>query len=323
MAYHDDLFPTGADYGTQFATAHNSVVNELPSGAEQRVARWSATRKRFVLNMRNRSPIEVDEVAQFHRAREGRVHAFPVLDWTDYSTNDLAEPSQASFDDLDATSDDELIGTGDGSATDFQLVKSYTSGPTTKTRLITRPIVDSVRVKSNGVELTEGVGFTVDYSTGVVTLASAPSNGHLVKAGCKFYVPSRFEQDELALEVSAYSRVSILSCSMIEVLPGESVDDEWNYGGASTQSWAGSLTLSPSHGFFVRLNPTAAATLKLPSFASYKRGTGHATLQNVSAYDVDVTYLGVSLGTLAAGDWADICLGYNSAGTASEWIILQ
>ena len=323
LAYHDDLFPTGISYDSRFATAHNTSVHTLPSGGEQRTARWSRPRIVFDVKLRNLSRESMLDLAAFHRAREGRVHSFPVLDWTDYSTNPSAEPSQSSFDALDATSSDELIGTGDGSNTDFQLVKNYTSGSTTKSRLIEKPIVDSVFVQSNAVELVEGVGFTVDYSTGIVTLASAPSNGHLVRAGCKFYVPSRFEQDELALDISSYQSGSVPALSAIEVLPGESIDDEWHFGGASTQSWAGTLALSPSMGAMIRLNPTAAATLKLPSFSNYKRGVGHATLQNISAYDVDIDYQGATLATLAAGDRCSIALGFNSAGTASEWIVLQ
>ncbi|HBM91307.1 MAG TPA: TIGR02217 family protein, partial [Rhodospirillaceae bacterium] len=63
--------------------------------------------------------------------------------------------------------------------------------------LIRKPVSDSVRVGVNDTEYeTE---WSVDTTTGLLTFASAPASGALIKAGYQFDVPVRFDTDHLNL----------------------------------------------------------------------------------------------------------------------------
>ena len=61
-----------------------------------------------------------------------------------------------------------------------------------------------MRVWVNNSELSTSQ-FSFSSTTGIITLSSAPANGHLVEASCaEFYVPVRFESDELPIDVFQY-----------------------------------------------------------------------------------------------------------------------
>jgi len=56
---------------------------------------------------------------------------------------------------------DQVIGTGDGATAIFQLVKTYGSAYEPYPRAIVKPIAGSVRVAVDGIEVSEGAGFTL------------------------------------------------------------------------------------------------------------------------------------------------------------------
>lgn len=85
---------------------------------------------------------------------------------------------------------DEPIGTGDGSTTVFNLIKTYTFGSASHVRRIYRPVTGIV-VKKAGVIQTSG--FTVNYDTGFITFTVAPASGLISWSG-SFNVPVRFDR---------------------------------------------------------------------------------------------------------------------------------
>lgn len=93
--------------------------------------------------------------------------------------------------DLPAVGED--IGTGDGSTTEFQLLRNYTRDGVTRQRKITRPIEGSVTVYANGTP----VAAAVDYDTGVVIFSPAPTNGFALTADFENDIPVSFADDEL------------------------------------------------------------------------------------------------------------------------------
>lgn len=102
-----------------------------------------------------------------------------------------------------------MIGiTGGGDAT-WQILRTYTSGPTSVTRSITRPVAGTVRCWVDNVERSLGAGasqFQVNLATGVITLGSAlaGTTGQAIEAACEFDVPARFDTDTLPLRLTAF-----------------------------------------------------------------------------------------------------------------------
>ncbi len=84
----------------------------------------------------------------------------------------------------------------------YQLQKKYTSAGSTRTksRKITRPIATGFNIKSSGISLVQGSEYTLNTTTGVVTIAAAPAAGVLTWSG-SFYVPVHFASDAIDWEL--------------------------------------------------------------------------------------------------------------------------
>lgn len=177
--------PNGASAGPEFSTE----VVVLASGAERRNQNWSQARRRFDARTGLRSASDSAVLLAFFMARAGRARGFRLRDWSDYSS--AADGVSV------AAVGDQIIAIGDGVTTIFPLVKNYGSGTFLHRRIITKPIVDSVRISVGGMELVSG--WSVDSTTGTVTFAVPPALGQAITAGYLFDVPVRFDTDSLNL----------------------------------------------------------------------------------------------------------------------------
>lgn len=201
MAFHDDRFPVTISKGATGGPEYVTSIVETVAGTEKRNAWWSQARGKWNVGtglMRRDDTVRSDFEAliAFFRARSGRAHSFPFKDWSDYQATD------------------QNIGTGNASAVAFQLRKAYTSGGITVYRTITKPITAGVVVKVNGSVVTPS---SIARLTGIVTLASAPANGHAVTWSGEFDVPVRFDSDHLALTLESLDLGQWGDVNVIEV----------------------------------------------------------------------------------------------------------
>ena len=83
--------------------------------------------------------------------------------------------------------------------TDFQLIKSYYIGETETWNENKSDIQPSTLypplVRVDGAIQTEGVGYTLDDSTGIVIFGAAPGAGKVITADYRFYYRVRFDVD--------------------------------------------------------------------------------------------------------------------------------
>jgi len=206
MAFHDVRFPDDISRGARGGPERRTQIVELASGDEERNASWADSRRRYDVAYGIRRADDLAVVVAFFEARNGRLHGFRFKDWADYKSC-LPSGVPAPL--------DQLIGTGDGMATAFQLVKRYASGAQTWVRTIARPVAGTVRVALAGVE--QMSGWSVDATTGVVTFSSAPGAGVAVRAGFEFDVPVRFDSDALDVTLDIERLGSIASIPLVEV----------------------------------------------------------------------------------------------------------
>jgi uncharacterized protein (TIGR02217 family) len=206
MSFHSVLFPLDISYGSSGGPQYSTDIAEMISGFEQRNINWSAARLRYNVAYGVRTEAQLEALLSFFRARQGRAFGFRFRDWTDYkSCPNAATPAPT----------DQLIGTGTGAQTVFQLIKNYTSGSTTASRSITKPASGTVRVAVQNVELTSG--WSVDVETGLITFTSAPGAGLSVKTGYEFHTPMRFDTDYLPLSLDSYGVGSAGDVPLVEV----------------------------------------------------------------------------------------------------------
>jgi len=205
MGFDDVRFPPQISRGSTGGPERRTEIVVTGSGAEERNSRWADSRRRYNAGFGVKSLDDIHLVVAFFEERRGRLHGFRWKDHLDFTSG---LPGAA------VTATDQAIGTGDGTATRFQLVKRYGTGLRDYLRSITKPVAGSVRIAVNGQEVT---GFTLDALTGVVTLAAAPVPGATVTAGFAFDVPVRFDTDELRINLAQFAGGDIPDIPIVEI----------------------------------------------------------------------------------------------------------
>lgn len=204
--FHEIRFPDDISRGARGGPERRTTIVELASGDEERNASWANSRRRYDVSYGIRRADDLAKVVAFFEARNGRLHGFRFKDWSDYRS---CLPSQTP------AATDQVIGTGDGTTTSFQLVKRYASGAQFWTRAITRPVAGSVIIALNGAAQTSG--WSVDPATGVISFAAAPGDGIAITAGFEFDVPVRFDSDALDVTLDIERLGSITSIPLLEI----------------------------------------------------------------------------------------------------------
>lgn len=186
----------GAKGGPKFDTTVLSAVN----GVEQRNINRTQSRGEWTIGYGLRMASDWKPILALHYAQRGRAYGFTFKDFTDYYVTDGS------------------IGTGNGTATTFQLIKVYDAGVRQYTRTILLPDTDTLIVNLNGTPTT---AFTV--SDGLLTFTSAPANGAVITASFDFFVPVRFADDhiEISIEMATADTelAAIPAVALIEILP--------------------------------------------------------------------------------------------------------
>lgn len=197
-------FPTDLSHGSSGGPERLTDVVTLRNGFEERNANWADSRRRYDAGLGLRTVNDLHDVLEFFEARNGRLIGFRWKDWVDFkSCKPMHVPART----------DQVLGTGNGTNRAFQLVKTYTSGPRSYVRRITKPVAGTVLVAVDGV----AKGFALDATTGLVTLTTAPAAGQTVTAGFEFDVPVRFDADNIVCSVEAFQAGSVPQVDVVEV----------------------------------------------------------------------------------------------------------
>lgn len=101
----------------------------------------------------------------------------------------------------------QVLGTGDDVEDTFQLIKTYTFGSRTRNRILKKPVdpvafpgrpedpTQAIALTIDGTPIVEDTDYTVDYSTGLITLTNPLPMGQILRAtGGWFHCPVRFEK---------------------------------------------------------------------------------------------------------------------------------
>ena len=194
--FDDVRLPDNVERGAKGGPRFQTSVTVLATGREQRNVDWATQRGKWEVAYGIDTKADFSQVLAFFYARQGKARGFRFKDWSDY---------QAVT---------QSIGTGNGVATTFQLVKNYTS-LVTFTRKITRPVSGTISIFKNGVLQTSGV--STNLSTGVVTFTSAPASLDAITATFEFDVPVRFDTDEFTLNLETFDAGAIDTLPIVEI----------------------------------------------------------------------------------------------------------
>lgn len=177
-------FPACPSFGYVAQPDYSVTVIRQSSGREHRNANWSRPLYQYQVRVGPRMESEIQELLEFWHAVGGMFVGFRFKDWADFLSCRVGETP--------ARTDQPLVAT-DGSPVQYQLTKRYQVGARLQDRDITKPVQGSLLVADNGTLKTEGVHYTVDYSTGLLLLAFTPA-GTLTWGG-EFDVAVRFASE--------------------------------------------------------------------------------------------------------------------------------
>jgi len=208
MAFHDIRFPVNLSFGALGGPERRTEIVELANGHEERNTPWAGSRRRYDAGMGLRALDDLEATVAFFEARQGMLHAFRWKDWGDYRSAPASKP---------VTAFDELLGLGDGTNRVFQLRKAYRSGEQTIWRDIVKPVSGSVLAAIGRDEMTFGVDYEVDATSGRITFSRPPDAGAEVQAGYEFDVPVRFDTDLIQISVASFKAGELPRVPVVEV----------------------------------------------------------------------------------------------------------
>jgi len=207
--FHEIRFPLDVALEATGGPEWRTDIVVLGSGREHRNARWARSRRRYDAGYGVKSLDALAAVVAFFEERRGRLYGFR---WHDRLDGKSCAPSATP------SPNDQAIGSGDGTARIFQLVKSYGAAHAPYRRVIAKPVDGTVRVALAGTEQIAGRDFTCDPTTGQVTFTAPPAAGVPVTAGFAFDVPVRFDIDQLDVDLAAFTAGAIPKIPLVELL---------------------------------------------------------------------------------------------------------
>lgn len=171
----------------------NISIVRVDSGYEMRNNPWAEDLGAWDIGSFVTTQADMALLLDFFHGVQGRFHTWRFSDRKDY------------------TAVQQLLGTGNGVQTTYQLRKSYGSGGYTK--VIRKQVAGTARLTVAGVLQMEGTAYTLDTTTGVVTFLPGhlPAAGQEVRWTGEFDKPARFDIDQLTMTYSdlVYATLSV------------------------------------------------------------------------------------------------------------------
>lgn len=183
-------------FGWQGGPEFNTLITQLKNGREVRNAQWDQVRHKYTLPF---DSIHDQDYLTYLKSSflsmRGQLHSFLIKDWADNAANNVQ------------------FGVGNGASKTFQLSIPSAFGLATYTRNITKPL-SGVVVTVNGT----ATAVTIDTATGLVTFATAPASGTVLRWFGSFRIPVRFANDALAMAINSRTQTSFLHSGSIELI---------------------------------------------------------------------------------------------------------
>lgn len=150
MNFHEVRFPASLSFGSVGGPERRTDIVMLANGFEERNTPWAHSRRRYDAGLGMRSLDDVETLVSFFEARQGQMFGFRWKDWSDFKSGAAT---------ADVAQGDQVIARGDGASTEFQLVKTYSSGGFSYVRPIVKPVLGTVRIGLEQDQMREGVDF--------------------------------------------------------------------------------------------------------------------------------------------------------------------
>ncbi len=192
-------FPVDISYGSSGGPEYFTEVLSTTNGGEFRSSRIYNSKMRFNISTGIKNKRQMEQIITFFRCCKGRNTAFRYKDWSDFKGQN------------------ESVQIVDQHT--LQLTKTYSlEGNTIETRIITKPVKNTVKLYNNGkiIPITQ---LQIDYATGRITLLNNEFNikNTGFTADFEFDVPVRFDTDYLPVTIENHNFYSLPEIELIEI----------------------------------------------------------------------------------------------------------
>ncbi len=209
--FHELRFPLDIALKSAGGPERRTQIVTTGSGRELRNTRWRNSRRRFEAGYGVKTLTALAQVTAFFEERRGKLYGFRFRDRADF---------KSCMPDKNPAATDQVIGSGTGTQTSFQLSKTYGSGIDPYQRIIRKPVEGSVLVAIDSGLKRVGEHYDIDHTTGIVNFRSTsiPRAGSVITAGYLFDVPVRFDTDFLDISFAAFDAGDIPSIPIVEII---------------------------------------------------------------------------------------------------------
>ncbi len=311
MAFIEEIMPTKWSYGSSAGAGFDVGIIKADSGRESRtIRRGGLGQHMYDISANIKSYDELTELKAFFMAVGGAANGWLLDDDLDNHSN----PANSTWRRTPGTKD-QRIGVGNGVATSFQLTKTYAIVTEAYVRNIYKPKDGTVQIWVNNVLKTEGVDYTIDYTTGIVLFSSAVTNGHVIDASFYFYVPVRFKESVsagLMISASEFDNGDLSSIEAEELMfPQPGNTSKFPYRGAVERLIQADIALSLGLGCNWTLSSSASGkSAILPDPTDIPAGGPHFYVKNGGATHAIALkdHTGTTLLSLTSGTGCEVLM---------------
>lgn len=201
MSFAEVRLPTTVAMGFTGGPEFSTDVVVLFNGQESRNRNRSDGLATYGASFKGKTRTVTEALVAFFRARNGMYQGFRMKDPIDYSA---------------LITEGVFVSLGSGQ---YQMYKRYTSGGVNHDRKILKPVSGALTlVKSGATVLVENTHFTVDYTTGIVSVLGSPGGAAPDAWAGQFDVPVRFTSDRLEITAGDGSLFYWDNCGVVELL---------------------------------------------------------------------------------------------------------
>ena len=196
MSFLEIRFPESISFESSTILEFNTSIIISKNGNEQRNVNWQYNKMKYNIINGIKTTTELDEIIKLFRNAKGQAYGFRFKDWSDYKATK------------------QQIAIGDNINTKFQLIKTYIISNNIYTRIITKPVISTVKLYIDDVEIND---FNIDFTTGEIVLSSPPQENSIIYADFEFDVPVRFNSDILEITMQSIKTGFVKDIMLIEV----------------------------------------------------------------------------------------------------------
>lgn len=221
QAFIEERFPEKVDYGLIGGPKFNTDIVITQSGGEKRAANWLDSLNQYSASQSVRNPSEMDDIAKFFQTCKGKLVGFRFKDWRKYKLTSAEGVCNEEEPYVSGTEELTLWMKNSYGLMEPDYKRIYKPVDSTYFNKANGYLENATAFKlyKNGSHFVGG--YTIDYSTGIVTLTSPGDHADDTEwtwSG-EFDIPCRFDTDQMDVNYNDYNILQWNSIKIVEIRP--------------------------------------------------------------------------------------------------------